>query len=61
MPVPLFAQAVLEKAALDGAAAGAGQMSYELMDSFRDGRIVLWLLVAVVAVMLFKTFRKSPQ
>jgi hypothetical protein len=61
MPAPLFAQAVLEKAALDSAAAGAGQMSYDLMDSLRDGRIVVWLLVAAVVFMIFKTFRRSPQ
>jgi hypothetical protein len=57
----VIAQAVLEKAALDGAAAGAGQMSYEILDSLKDGRIVVWLLVAAVLVLIFKTFKKPAQ
>ena len=59
--MPIFAQAVLEKAALDGMAAGASQGSFEIMDAVRDGRIVLWILVAAVVVLIFKTFRRPAQ
>jgi hypothetical protein len=57
----MFAQAVLEKAALDGMAAGTSQASFELMDAIRDGRIILWVLVAAVVVLIVKTFRKPAQ
>ena len=59
--MPIFAQAVLEKAALDGMAAGASQGSFEIMEAVRDGRVVLWVLVAAVAFLIIKTFRRSPQ
>ncbi len=57
----LVAQAVLEKAALDGMAAGTSQASFELMDAISDGRIVLWILIAAVVVLIVKTFRKPAQ
>ncbi len=59
--LPIFAQAVLEKAALDGMAAGASQGSFEIMDAVRDGRIVLWILAAAVVVLIVKTFRRPAQ
>jgi hypothetical protein len=61
MPAFVVAQAVLEKAALDGMAAGASQASFELMDAVRDGRILLWVLVAIVLAIILKTFRKPAQ
>lgn len=61
MPVPIFAQAVLEKAALDSMAAGTSQASFDLMDAFSDGRVILWVLIAAVVVLIFKTFRKPAQ
>jgi hypothetical protein len=59
--MPIFAQAVLEKAALDGAAAGASQGSFEIMEAIQDGRVVLWILVAAVVFLIVKAFRRSPQ
>jgi hypothetical protein len=61
MPVPIFAQAVLEKAALDSAAASGSLASLEFMDALGDGRIVLWILVAVVVLLIVKTFRRPAQ
>ncbi len=61
MTIPLFAQAVLEKAALDGIAAGANQASFDFMDAVQDGRVVLWVLGAAVLFLIVKTFRRSPQ
>ena len=61
MPAPIFAQAVLEKAALDGMAAGTSQASFDLMDAISDGRVILWVLIAAVVVLIFKTFRKPAQ
>lgn len=59
--LPIFAQAVLEKAALDSAAAGGSQASLEVMDAIRDGRIVLWILIAAVVLLIVKTFRRPAQ
>ena len=61
MPPPIVAQAVLEKAALDSMAAGTSQASFEFMDAISDGRIVLWILIAAVVVLIFKSFRKPAQ
>jgi hypothetical protein len=61
MPAPIVAQAVLEKAALDGMAAGTSQASFELMDAISDGRLVLWILIAAVVVLVLKSFRKPAQ
>jgi hypothetical protein len=61
MPLPIFAQAVLEKAALDSAAAGGSQASLEFMDALGDGRIVLWILIAAVILLIVKTFRRPAQ
>ena len=57
----LFAQAALEKAALDGMATGASQGSFDIMEAVQDGRIVLWIAVAVVAFLILRAFRRSPQ
>ena len=59
--LPIFAQAVLEKATLDSAAAGGSQFSFNLMDTFSDGRILLWILVAVVAYLVLRMFRRPAQ
>jgi hypothetical protein len=59
--LPIFAQAVLEKATLDSAAAGGSQFSFNVMDTFSDGRIVLWILVAVVAFLVLRMFRRPAQ
>ena len=59
--MPIFAQAVLEKAALDGMAAGASQGSFDIMDAISDGRVVLWILAAAVVVLVVKTFRRPAQ
>jgi hypothetical protein len=59
--LPIFAQAVLEKAALDSAAAGGSQFSFNVMDTFSDGRIVLWILAAVVAFLVLRMFRRPAQ
>jgi hypothetical protein len=61
MPLPIFAQAALEKAALDSAAAGGSQFPFDISDLIGDGRIVLWILVAVVVFLIFKSFRRSAQ
>jgi hypothetical protein len=59
--LPIFAQAVLEKATLDSAAAGGSQVSFNVMDTLSDGRIVLWILVAVVAFLVLRMFRRPAQ
>ena len=59
--LPIFAQAVLEKATLDSAAAGGSQFSFNVMDTFSDGRIVLWILVAVVAFLVLRMFRRPAS
>ena len=61
MPYLILAQAVLEKAALDSAAAGGSEIQFQFMDAVRDGRIVLWILVAAVVVLLIKRFRRSSS
>jgi hypothetical protein len=55
----VFAQAVLEKAALDSAAAGSSTIQTQFMDAVHDGRIVLWILVVAVVVLVVKSFRRS--
>ena len=59
--LPIFAQAVLEKATLDSAAAGGSQFSFDMMDTFSDGRILLWILVAVVFFLVVRMFRRPAQ
>ena len=57
--MPVFAQAVLEKAALDSAAAGASTFQTQLMDAVYDGRILLWILIAAVVYLVLRSFRRS--
>jgi len=57
--MPVFAQAVLEKAALDSAAAGSADLQTQFIDAVHDGRIVLWILVLVVVVLIVRSFRRS--
>jgi hypothetical protein len=61
LPLPIFAQAALEKAALDSAAAGGSQFPFDISDLVGDGRIVLWILVAVVVFLIFRSFRRPAQ
>src|SRR5262245_41319382 len=59
LKMPVFAQAVLEKAALDSAAAGAGTFQTQFMDAVYDGRILLWILIAAVVYLILRSFRRS--
>jgi hypothetical protein len=59
--MPVFAQAVLEKAALDSAAAGGSTFQTQFMDAVYDGRILLWILIAAVVYLVLRSFRRSAS
>ena len=53
----MFAQAVLEKGALDGASAGLMQLRYHATELVQDERALIVIGVAVVLVVLWRVRR----
>ena len=53
----MWGQALIEKGMLDSIAAGFRELRYELVGSFNDGSILLWLAGAVVLFLVFRRRR----